>query len=65
MAASVSQVKSTLLTLTAPALIGVFFPYVHDQTLIDKHNTGPFNAISRKIVPFRAGVTRANKINSR
>ena len=39
-----------------------YFSNVHGPTLIDKHNTGPFNAISRKITPFRADVIRANNV---
>ena len=41
---------------------GSYFSNVHGPTLIDKHNTRLFNAISRKITPFRAGVIRANKV---
>ena len=43
------------------AFIGVIFQMLTVK-LKQTYNSGPFNAISREIMPFRAGVIRANKV---
>ena len=63
----------TLLALITPALsqrrplqrrpwLALFFKCSRSNSHRQTYNVGPFNAISRKITPFSAGVIRANQV---
>ena len=67
--------RNTLLAFTTPTLsyrrplqrrplLALFFKCSRSNSHRQIYNTGPFNAISRKITPFRAGVIKANRVAS-
>ena len=45
-------------------LLALFFKRSQSNFHRQTYNAGLFNAISRKITPFRAGVIRANKVRT-